>query len=77
MGKLLSQVTSPTALLYIFVVLTQFIIGIYLAGEFDPPPTFALLYPLSFLWVMGWWLLNDSRGRGVNVPPPLIRTNHK
>jgi hypothetical protein len=65
MNKLFSRMLSPTTLLYVFVVFTQLIIGIYLAGEFDPPPAFTLLYPPGFLWVVGWWMLGDSRRRGV------------
>jgi hypothetical protein len=66
MGKFLSQAGSPTALLYVFVIVTQLATGIYLAGEFEPPPSFTLLYPLGLLWVMGWWLHRDSRERGVS-----------
>lgn len=65
MSKFLSKLGTPTALLYIFVVLTQVASGIYLAGESEEPPSFALLYTLGFLWIIGWWLLKDSRERGV------------
>lgn len=56
---------SPTALLYIFVVFTQVASGVYLARDVELPPSFALMYVLGFLWVIGWWLLKDSRERGV------------
>ena len=56
---------SPTGLLYIFVALTQIASGIYLARADEPPPAFALMYLLGFLWIIGWWLLKDSRERGV------------
>ncbi|HEX8920459.1 MAG TPA: hypothetical protein VF766_03210, partial [Pyrinomonadaceae bacterium] len=65
MSKSLSKLGTPTALLYIFVVLTQVASGVYLAREVEPPPSFALLYALGFLWVIGWWLLKDSRERKV------------
>ena len=65
MSKLLSQVGSPAGLLYIFVTVMQLAIGIYLAAELETPPSLTLLYPLGFLWVIGWWLLRDSRERGV------------
>jgi len=39
--------------------------GIYLAGEIDSPPAFSLTWRLGFLWIVGWWLLTDSRKRGV------------
>lgn len=65
MGKFLSLVTSPAVLLYMFVVPAQIANGIYSAGEIDPPPAFTLIYALGFLWIIGWWLLNDSKERGV------------
>ena len=65
MSTLLSKMVSPTALLYIFVALTQVASGVYLAQGIEPPPAFALMYVLGFLWIIGWWLLKDSRERGV------------
>lgn len=65
MGNFLSLVTSPTVLLYLFVILTQIARGIYSAGEIEPPPAFSLFFTLGFLWIIGWWLLNDSKKRGV------------
>ena len=65
MSKLLSQIAAPTVLLYIFVVITQFVGGIYLASDAEPPGLFTLLYVVGFLWIIGWWLLSDSRKRGV------------
>ena len=65
MSNFLSKLASPTALLYIFLTVTQIISGVYLASELEPPPSFTLLYALGFLWVIGWWLLRDSRERSV------------
>jgi hypothetical protein len=65
MSSFLSQLGSPTALLYIFVALTQLASGVYLAREVEPPPSFSLMYGIGFLWGIGWWLLKDSRKRGV------------
>jgi hypothetical protein len=65
MSKFFSKLGTPTSLLYIFVVLTQLASGIYLASEREPPPAFSLLYALGFLWIIGWWLLRDSRERSV------------
>jgi hypothetical protein len=64
--RFLSRLASPTALLYVLTIIAQLASGIYLAGEVEPPPAFTLLYALSFLWVMGWWLLKDSKLRGVS-----------
>src|SRR5215207_2195155 len=63
--KFLPQVSSPTALLYLYLIATQVVTGVYLAREAEPPPAFSLLYPLGLLWAVGWWLRRDGRGRGV------------
>ena len=65
MPRLLSQFTSPTALLYIFLVITQVIAGFYVSRNIELPPAYTLLYPLGFLWIIGWWLEKDSRKNGV------------
>jgi hypothetical protein len=65
MNKFHSLIASPTALLYMYLTVVQIVSGFYLAGSIEPPPPFALLYALGFLWVIGWWLLKDSRKRGV------------
>jgi hypothetical protein len=65
MSELLAKLGSPITLLYTFVVLTQVASGFYLARDVEPPPSFALLYPLGLLWAIGWWLLKDSRARDI------------
>ena len=65
MRKFLPSVSSPTALLYLFLIATQVVAGVYLAREAVPPPAFTFLYPFSWLWVVGWWLRDDSRKRGI------------
>jgi hypothetical protein len=65
MRKLLPQVSSPTALLYLYLIAAQVVTGVYLAREAGLPPAFSLLYPLGLLWAVGWWLRQDSRARGV------------
>src|SRR5688572_17271318 len=67
MGTFLSRVASPTGLLCIFVALTQVALGIYAAGQLEPPESFTWIYPYAFLWVLGWWLLTDSRKRGIKL----------
>ena len=65
MRKFLPQISSPTAWLYLYLIVVQFVAGVYLACEAELPPAFSLLYPLGFLWAVGWWLRRDSRLRGV------------
>jgi hypothetical protein len=65
MSTVLSQIASPTVLLYTFLIVTQIAQGFYLGSQIEPPPGFTLGYRLAFLWIIGWWLLRDSRKRGV------------
>lgn len=65
MSNFLPQLVSPTALLYIYLTLTQFAYGVYFASDIEPLPGFNSLYPLGLLWLLGWWLLRDSRKRGI------------
>jgi hypothetical protein len=66
MTQLLKQLTSPTGLLYLFLVLTQIAAGAYGASHAEPPATFTLIYIFGFFWIIGWWLRVDSRGRGLS-----------
>ncbi|HVG34070.1 MAG TPA: hypothetical protein VM911_13360 [Pyrinomonadaceae bacterium] len=66
MTNLLSQLTSPTALLYIYLVITQMISGFYLSRDVELPATYIYLYPLGLIWIIGWWLEKDSRRHGVS-----------
>ena len=65
MSNFLPRLVSPTTLLYVYVAVTQFAHGIYLASQIEPPPTFTLIDFVGLLWLVGWWLLIDSRKRGV------------
>lgn len=65
MTKLFSQITLPTVLLYSFLFITQVVNGIYLSADIELPPAYTFLYPLSLLWIIGWWLQKDSRRRNV------------
>lgn len=63
MSRLFSQLTTPTALLYIFLTFTQVVTGIYVASGFEPPALFTAIVFLGFIWIMGWWLRTDSGKR--------------
>jgi hypothetical protein len=65
MPRLLSQITSPTALFYIFLVITQVIAGIYSSSDLELPRSYEALYTLGFPWIIGLWLQKDSRKNGV------------
>lgn len=38
---------------------------IYFASEIEPPTAFTFINFFGFLWIVGWWLLTDSRKRGL------------
>jgi hypothetical protein len=61
----LSRIFSPAPLLYSFVVMTQFVYGVYLGAQREFPKGMTLIYSFGLLWVIGWWLRTDSRRRGV------------
>jgi len=65
MSNLLSKLLSPAVLLYAYLILMQGAYGVYVAAAFEPPPAFTLTHSAGFLWIVGWWLLTDSRKRGV------------
>lgn len=68
MRDFLRSLSTPTASLYLFIIITQVAAGVYLARGAEPPPAFSFLYPLGLLWAGGWWLRDDSRKRGVGWP---------
>ena len=66
MNRFFTQLTSSTGLLYVFIVLTQIVTGAYIARGLEPPALFTLIYIFGFLWIIGWWLRQDSKEQGVN-----------
>ena len=65
MINFLAKLLSPTALLYIYVAFTAIAQGAYFASGIEEPPGFTVIVPLGYLWIVGWWLMKDSRKRGV------------
>src|SRR5262245_27828432 len=55
------QLARPTKVLFLFSFLTQFIATFYVAFQTDPPWAYELLSPFAFLWVIWWWLQEDSK----------------
>ena len=64
MARFFSLIASPAGLLYLFLLLTQPINGLYDASQVEVPGLYRLLYVLGFIWVIGWWLQQDSRRHG-------------
>lgn len=68
MNKLFSKLLSPAGLLYIYLVLSSFALGVYYARGVEAPDTLTIILPLGYLWIVGWWLRTDSRLHGVTWP---------
>jgi len=41
--------------------------GLYLAHAIQPSPALFLLYRAGLLWLIGWWLKEESRRYGVKL----------
>ena len=63
--NLLSVFLSPTVLLYVYLIFMQIAYGIYVAAELESPPAFTVVDYVGNLWIIGWWLLTNSRKRGI------------
>jgi hypothetical protein len=68
MTKLFSKLLSPAGLLYVYLILSTFALGVYRARGVEAPDAFAVILPLGYLWIVGWWLRTDSRARGITWP---------
>jgi hypothetical protein len=64
-SSLFSRIISPTVLLYTFLGVSQFGDGVYFASGTEPSTAFDLIARVGTLSIMCWWLLEDSRKRGV------------
>lgn len=65
MFKMFPKLTFLTFFLYLFVIITQMISGIYLSHGIEPSAAYTFLYTIGFLWVIGWWVKTDSRKYGI------------
>ena len=68
MRSLFSKLLSPAGLLYIYLVLSSFALGVYQARGVEAPDAFVVILPFGYLWSVGWWLRTDSRQRGFTWP---------
>src|SRR5688572_32333384 len=59
---------KPTVALFAVTFLSQFVSIIYSAFQIDPPPSYSLLEPLAFLWVVCWWFEAEMRQAKTHWP---------
>lgn len=62
------RLATPTKALFAFVFVAQFVTTLYSAREIALPLFFDFLYPFASLWLICWWLREDSRRTGVTWP---------
>ena len=62
------QMAPATKVLFLFVFFAQFLESLYSARQIAPPTLFEFLYPFAFLWMIWWWLNEDSRNTGTTWP---------
>ncbi len=48
-----------------FLLIVQIANALYFARGIEPSAAFELMSSIGFLWLMGWWLKEDSKKRGV------------
>jgi len=63
--KLASEFSIPMRFLCVFLLLAQVGEACYAARGADVSAAFELLYQIGSLWVMGWWLVDDGKKRGI------------
>ena len=56
---------STAIVLLVYVFLAQFVEGLYAVREIEMPYSTFFLSRLAFVWLVWWWLREDSRRRGV------------
>ena len=59
--KPFSSVSTPLLLLCLFILFYYLGGGLYSAHGIQPSPAFFLLYRAGLLWLVGWWLKEESR----------------
>ena len=57
--------TAPTVFLYVYVIVTQVVGGLYEAAEVEPHPALVLIGPFGFFWALACWFQRDIYSRGL------------
>jgi len=56
---------APTVFLYVYVIVTQVVAGLYEAAELEPNPALVLIGPFGFIWALAGWFQRDIYSRGL------------
>jgi hypothetical protein len=65
--KFAASLSIPAVLFYVLVAFDSTVSGFYVFHRGAIPEAFGLLYKMGVLWVVIWWLKEDSRKRGVKL----------
>jgi hypothetical protein len=57
--------TTPSVVLFTFGFLFQFLAALYELRQLETPWPLDLLSRIAFVWLVWWWLRDDSRRRGI------------
>ncbi|MFZ1700408.1 MAG: hypothetical protein WBO10_04125 [Pyrinomonadaceae bacterium] len=59
-----NQLTSAR-LIFAAAFFSQFVANLYAYRLVEVPSAFDVLSPIAFVWLIWWWLRDDSRRRGI------------
>jgi hypothetical protein len=60
--------STSAKFLFPFVFLSQFLATFYATFQFESSALLYALSRLAFFWLISWWLVEDSRRRGISWP---------
>ncbi len=65
--KLRAYFSTPTLLLCVFLLVAQIANGLYSVRGVEPSLAFELISIIGFVWLINWWLKEDSKRHRVKL----------
>lgn len=62
------SLTAPTKMLFALTFFSGFVSTFYAAWEMRPPVLIDVLMPITYAWILWWWLTVDSKRSTVKWP---------
>lgn len=56
---------TPGRVLFVLIFFVQFVDGLYVIRQIDSPLVYDVMSRIAVVWVIWWWLMDDSRRLGV------------
>ncbi len=60
-----AKLLNPSAAIFVYIFFSQFVETLYASQQSDTPYLWYVLSPIAFVWLVWWWLMDDSRKRGI------------